>query len=301
MGRTIRIEEIVKGIWQEILAWGLLPRRKFLGYKDGQFTFGQASFSKVEQEDKFSLRVFENFEKGCDIRSEYLGVKPKVKTCFLPECQITENLKTCGNCHEVNYCSVDHQKEHYKVHKNNCSPKMNGCLFWTFVSAVFDERLNQALVLTVEKFEKAGFTVQLEYEGVVWEVCHIGLTSVVHENQKNYSMRIGESEINLVNRGHGYVANLCSVILEKHTTEIISDSRCIVIDMTGPKSGYNNTYGGYPLTARRAGDEVHFYPPKNYPESEVYSFCYDITCGDEITDAHEAREIAQSVFKKAIP
>lgn len=49
-------------------------------------------------------------------------------------CALTTNLKSCGSCLKVNYCSREHQIAHWKVHRpackgitaNRCSQASNG-------------------------------------------------------------------------------------------------------------------------------------------------------------------------------
>lgn len=36
-------------------------------------------------------------------------------------CEIDSDLK-CSGCKEVSYCTTDHQKKHWKEHKNDCKP-----------------------------------------------------------------------------------------------------------------------------------------------------------------------------------
>eukprot|EP01080_Neovahlkampfia_damariscottae_P011436 gene11436-4603_t len=35
-------------------------------------------------------------------------------------CQTKDNLKLCSKCHSVAYCSIEHQREDWKAHKQNC-------------------------------------------------------------------------------------------------------------------------------------------------------------------------------------
>ena len=49
----------------------------------------------------------------------------KVRVCALPECNIDgkglfNKMMKCGRCRSTYYCSVEHQKEHWKVHKQSC-------------------------------------------------------------------------------------------------------------------------------------------------------------------------------------
>eukprot|EP00026_Physarum_polycephalum_P011039 Phypoly_transcript_11232.p1 GENE.Phypoly_transcript_11232~~Phypoly_transcript_11232.p1 ORF type:complete len:411 (+),score=117.62 Phypoly_transcript_11232:38-1234(+) len=40
--------------------------------------------------------------------------------CAIASCVKKDNLRRCGGCKKVYYCSVDHQKEHWGIHKPNC-------------------------------------------------------------------------------------------------------------------------------------------------------------------------------------
>ena len=54
--------------------------------------------------------------------------QPKLQSCANPNCQIKKmvnpppvmHLKTCSRCKNVAYCSVECQRQHFKVHKPNC-------------------------------------------------------------------------------------------------------------------------------------------------------------------------------------
>lgn len=37
-----------------------------------------------------------------------------------PICGKNEELRACSGCGLIYYCSVEHQKSHWKVHKGNC-------------------------------------------------------------------------------------------------------------------------------------------------------------------------------------
>lgn len=39
-------------------------------------------------------------------------------------CSARLGLMACSRCHSVRYCSVTHQKEHWKQHKKDCSPRI---------------------------------------------------------------------------------------------------------------------------------------------------------------------------------
>lgn len=41
-------------------------------------------------------------------------------TCALGSCNKKDNLKRCGACKKVYYCSLDHQKDHWNTHKPTC-------------------------------------------------------------------------------------------------------------------------------------------------------------------------------------
>eukprot|EP00455_Lapot_gusevi_P049553 TRINITY_DN7042_c0_g2_i2.p1 TRINITY_DN7042_c0_g2~~TRINITY_DN7042_c0_g2_i2.p1 ORF type:complete len:212 (+),score=71.34 TRINITY_DN7042_c0_g2_i2:59-637(+) len=43
------------------------------------------------------------------------------KSC--PVCQKTTNLRKCGGCGLVAYCSIEHQRQHWAQHKNSCKQK----------------------------------------------------------------------------------------------------------------------------------------------------------------------------------
>lgn len=51
-------------------------------------------------------------------------VQKKARSCDYPECGNTEcalkDLKKCSRCNAVYYCSVEHQKLHWKEHKKLC-------------------------------------------------------------------------------------------------------------------------------------------------------------------------------------
>jgi hypothetical protein len=40
--------------------------------------------------------------------------------CAVVSCAKQENLRRCGGCKKVYYCSIAHQKEHWGIHKPNC-------------------------------------------------------------------------------------------------------------------------------------------------------------------------------------
>lgn len=40
--------------------------------------------------------------------------------CALSGCDEQHNLKQCSKCKSANYCSKEHQKKHWKVHKKAC-------------------------------------------------------------------------------------------------------------------------------------------------------------------------------------
>jgi hypothetical protein len=42
--------------------------------------------------------------------------------CALPGCDALAPNR-CARCREVHYCSADHQKQHWKVHKHTCTAK----------------------------------------------------------------------------------------------------------------------------------------------------------------------------------
>ncbi|XP_070502422.1 SET domain-containing protein SmydA-8-like [Chironomus tepperi] len=44
--------------------------------------------------------------------------KKSHKCCAV--CRKSRNLKICSSCEEVSYCSPEHQKQHWKIHKSNC-------------------------------------------------------------------------------------------------------------------------------------------------------------------------------------
>ena len=45
----------------------------------------------------------------------------KVRVCALPGCGVNgEGLLRCSRCRSVHYCGVEHQKQHWKVHKSIC-------------------------------------------------------------------------------------------------------------------------------------------------------------------------------------
>jgi hypothetical protein len=54
------------------------------------------------------------------IAAEAVQTGPAVQSFICPVCGVAEKLKRCGKCLSVWYCSKEHQKEHWKVHKHVC-------------------------------------------------------------------------------------------------------------------------------------------------------------------------------------
>jgi hypothetical protein len=48
--------------------------------------------------------------------------KPKLRTCAKCGTQ-QEKMAICAGCRSVHYCSPEHQKSHWKVHRKDCQPK----------------------------------------------------------------------------------------------------------------------------------------------------------------------------------
>lgn len=58
-----------------------------------------------------------------DIAKSVLRDFTKAKfSCFFPSCNADPNAvtKRCGRCRNAYYCSLEHQKEHWKTHKKEC-------------------------------------------------------------------------------------------------------------------------------------------------------------------------------------
>lgn len=50
---------------------------------------------------------------------------PLERMCFATDCFATKNLKKCGGCNTVTYCSQDCQKRDWRQHKPSCQKKVN--------------------------------------------------------------------------------------------------------------------------------------------------------------------------------
>jgi hypothetical protein len=58
-----------------------------------------------------------------EILKKTQGREDLVATCDLQECEIsshTTSLATCATCGVVHYCSKEHQKKHWPMHKQRC-------------------------------------------------------------------------------------------------------------------------------------------------------------------------------------
>ena len=55
------------------------------------------------------------------ISPEYRDVGEAGGVCWLAGCDKRGTL-TCGGCQEARYCSKEHQREHWKVHRAQCRP-----------------------------------------------------------------------------------------------------------------------------------------------------------------------------------
>lgn len=59
-------------------------------------------------------------EKNENIQDEPQALYYDHNPPFCNTCLSTKDLKFCGKCGKVRYCSKDCQKKDWKVHKNSC-------------------------------------------------------------------------------------------------------------------------------------------------------------------------------------
>jgi hypothetical protein len=77
-----------------------------------------AQLGKVISASPDSKHLLDAFEEGgfWGYGGLYEGL------CCMPGCREEgdDSLKICGGCNKARYCCVDHQRAHYKIHKDEC-------------------------------------------------------------------------------------------------------------------------------------------------------------------------------------
>ncbi len=51
--------------------------------------------------------------------------KPSKHAFKCAVCDSTAGLRACSRCRKIHYCSPEHQKAHWKIHKAECSVKLS--------------------------------------------------------------------------------------------------------------------------------------------------------------------------------
>ncbi|KAJ7271039.1 hypothetical protein C8J57DRAFT_296185 [Mycena rebaudengoi] len=108
---TIIPPQTIAQLLPSVSKWRVRHRGQFLG--DVSFRV-QAYLSGMMQRDP-ELKSFSE---------EARKTWKNWEVCGLPSCQIKKDLKACGKCQTVRYCSPDHQGRHWKYtpapHKKHC-------------------------------------------------------------------------------------------------------------------------------------------------------------------------------------
>jgi MYND finger len=67
------------------------------------------------------FRLF-SIESAIDRHSQFSPICQRFSMSRCAVCDKDEDLKVCSGCGQVNYCSAEHQKQHWKQHKGDCQP-----------------------------------------------------------------------------------------------------------------------------------------------------------------------------------
>jgi len=89
------------------------------GYSD-LLAAGSKTMQQVENMQAMPLGPDKRVKGGRGLAASFAAYKP-AKPCDGTKCTIRKDLKECGGCHKVSYCSAKCQTEHWKSgHKKTC-------------------------------------------------------------------------------------------------------------------------------------------------------------------------------------